>query len=60
MKKKGNHVEVLIQWQNRNPEDAVWQELHTLQHLFPDFRWSFIRPCGQVLLIGGDNCNNKF
>ena len=39
MKKKGNRAvtEVLIQWQHTNPEDAVWKELHSMQHQFPDF-----------------------
>lgn len=39
MKKKHNKpvTEVLIQWKDNNPEDAVWRELHQMQLQFPDF-----------------------
>ncbi|KAG5014218.1 hypothetical protein AAZV13_09G229100 [Glycine max] len=46
MKKKGSRAvtEVLIQWQHTNPEDAIWKELHSMQHQFPDFDWRANRP----------------
>ena len=46
MKKKGNRaiIEVLIQWQHSNPEDAVWKELYAVQQQFPNFDWNSNRP----------------
>jgi len=41
MKKQNNKsiTEVLVQWAETNPEDAVWRNLYEMQQKFPDFKW---------------------
>ena len=41
VKKKRNKAitEVLVQWEQTNPEDATWKELHEVQRQYPDFEW---------------------
>lgn len=41
MKKQNNKsvTEVLVQWTETNPEDAVRRNLYKMQQKFPDFKW---------------------
>lgn len=33
----GNQQEVLIKWQKLPPTEATWEDLTTINHLFPSF-----------------------
>jgi len=62
MKKQNNKsiIEVLVQWTETNPEDAVWKNLTEMQQKFPDFQWVGVRPCCKVLVDGRYLLYNSF
>lgn len=54
-------TEVLIQWKDNNPEDAVWKELYQTQLQFPDSVVAVVYGLEiKSRLDGRDFCNNSY